>query len=575
APVSARGGITSNAGSGGTVSLDAASTLRVDASLDVSALTGDAGEIDLNPNDENVDVVVNAKLDGSSASTGGVLSIGSSHDIEFTANSSVKMNAVGSVEGSGGPGGEVTLTARRDIRFDADPAGLMIDTSGSGALPGGIITAIAGRNFSLGKGVSLNANGGVQTGACGGTVTLKAGANDLGDPDRPGDITVDGQVSAQGSGCSTRQTAPCDDGHEGGCSIIVEACQVRITDRVDSTDPGGVPGANLVIGREGITVSGTLRAAGGTNAAYSTTPPQTAGAPLIHPLLGPCQATCTAGRVGSTGCTRDAECDSRPRAGDGRCTTGCVRPPCTGRDPTTGTLVPEGCLVPCPVCGNGAPPEFPEECDDGNTVDCDGCDPHCRLPGRATCEDANACTSDTCDPMRGCLNDPVPEGSTCDDGNLCTTGDTCRSGACQGGGATQCDDLNVCTADSCVPATGCKHDAISCDDHNPCTLGPDTCDASRGCQHGTLKPCPGQVCDPATPNGDCVQKPCSPDGDNKACDDQNPCTKDVCASGLCQSTAVADGSACDDTDLCNGHETCQGGVCMSGPPLHPDCDDQD
>src|SRR5437667_9649895 len=249
APVSARGGITSNAASCGTVSLDAASTLRVDASLDVSALTGDAGEIDLNPNDENVDVVVNAKLDGSSASAGGVLSIGSSHDIEFTANSSVKTNAVGGAEGSGGPGGEVTLPARRDIRFDADPAGLMIDTSGSGALPGGIITAIAGSNLSLGKGVALNANGGVQTGACGGTVTLKAGANDLGDPDRPGDITVDGQVSAGGNDCSTPRTVACDDSHEGGCSIILEGCQVTITGAVDSTDLG-VPSANLVIGRK-------------------------------------------------------------------------------------------------------------------------------------------------------------------------------------------------------------------------------------------------------------------------------------------------------------------------------------
>ena len=573
APVSARGGITSNAGSGGTVSLDAASTLRVDASLDVSALTGDAGEIDLNPNDENVDVVVNAKLDGSSASTGGVLSIGSSHDIEFTANSSVKMNAVGSVEGSGGPGGEVTLTARRDIRFDADPAGLMIDTSGSGALPGGIITAIAGSNLSLGKGVALNANGGVQTGACGGTVTLKAGANDLGDPDRPGDITVDGQVSAGGNDCSTPRTVACDDSHEGGCSIILEGCQVTITGAVDSTDLG-VPSANLVIGRKAITVSGTLRATGGSNAAYSSTSPQTAGARIINPALGPCRM-CTAGLIG-TSCTRDADCDPPGGAGNGRCmTTGCVRPPCTGRDPTTRVLVPEGCLVPCPLCGNGAPPEFPEECDDGNTADCDGCDPHCRLPARPTCEDGNSCTSDTCDRVYGCLNDPVPEGTTCDDGNLCTTGDTCRSGACQGGGATQCDDLNVCSADSCVPATGCTHDAISCDDHNPCTLGPDTCDASRGCQHGTLKDCGlGKVCDPTTPNGDCVQKPCSPNGPNPACDDGNPCTADVCEGGLCQSTPL-DGSACDDTTLCNGRETCRGGVCVSGPPLPADCDDQD
>src|SRR5439155_75994 len=223
---------TGSAGSGGTVSLDAASTLRVDAGLDVSGNMGDAGEIDLNPNDNNVDVVVNAKLDGSAASGGGVLSIGSSHNIEFTVNSSVNMNAVGII---GGPGGEVTLTARNDVTFDTGAAG-------------------------------------------------------------------------------------------------------------------------LVIGRKGITVSGAVRTTRqtGTNTACSSTPPQTAGARIINPPLAPCPA-------------------------------GFVRPLCTGRDPTTRALVPDGCLVPCPACGNGAPPEFPEECDDGNTADCDGCDPHCRLPARATC----------------------------------------------------------------------------------------------------------------------------------------------------------------------------------------------
>src|SRR5207249_10149892 len=98
---------TGDSGSGGIVAIDAASALTVDGVLDVSAPMGDAGEIDLNPNDRNVDVVVNAKLDASAGGSAGMLAIGISHDITFTKNSSVKANGVG----TDGSGGEVDATA--------------------------------------------------------------------------------------------------------------------------------------------------------------------------------------------------------------------------------------------------------------------------------------------------------------------------------------------------------------------------------------------------------------------------------------------------------------------------------
>ncbi len=78
----------------------------------------------------------------------------------------------------------------------------------------------------------------------------------------------------------------------------------------------------------------------------------------------------------------------------------------------------------------------------------------------ANCDDGNACTDDTCDKAKGCLH--TANTLFCDDKNVCTTGDKCTAGACVAGSFAglsptcncqfdgQCDDNNVCTADTCV-----------------------------------------------------------------------------------------------------------------------------
>lgn len=43
------------------------------------------------------------------------------------------------------------------------------------------------------------------------------------------------------------------------------------------------------------------------------------------------------------------------------------------------------------------------------------------------------------------------------------------------------------------------------------------------------------------------------------------------ANGQCSNPNAADGTACDDNPVCNGHETCKSGVCTAGTPLN--CDD--
>jgi hypothetical protein len=161
------------------------------------------------------------------------------------------------------------------------------------------------------------------------------------------------------------------------------------------------------------------------------------------------------------------------------------------------------------LCGGGTCNSSPVLCDDGNV--CNGsetCDPgtgNCASAGPLVCDDGNACTDDTCNPLLGCVfsNNTDP----CDDANLCTSGDTCGGGSCTGT-ALVCDDGNLCNgSESCDPGTGsCTSTGpLPCDDVNVCT--DDTCNPLLGCVHTN---------------------------NTASCTDGDTCTSgDVCAGGTC------------------------------------------
>ena len=102
----------------------------------------------------------------------------------------------------------------------------------------------------------------------------------------------------------------------------------------------------------------------------------------------------------------------------------------------------------------------------------------CTVVACATdCNDNNPCTDDSCDPLAGCIH--TANTAACNDGSLCTTADHCSAGSCVGT-ATVCNDGNVCTTDSCDPATGAcvfANNTNACDDGNACTVG-DICGVS-------------------------------------------------------------------------------------------------
>jgi hypothetical protein len=147
------------------------------------------------------------------------------------------------------------------------------------------------------------------------------------------------------------------------------------------------------------------------------------------------------------------------------------------------------------------------------------------------CHDANSCTADSCDALQGCLF--LPTTGPCDDGNACTVGEKCAAGSCGPGQAINCDDNNICTNDACVPDVGCTHSLNSapCDDGDLCTTG----------DHCHL--------------GDCMG------GSSLPCNDGNPCTDDSCdAKAGCQ--FVANSGPCDDGSECTTGDHCQGGMCV-------------
>jgi subtilisin-like proprotein convertase family protein len=160
--------------------------------------------------------------------------------------------------------------------------------------------------------------------------------------------------------------------------------------------------------------------------------------------------------------------------------------------------------------------------------------------GDAECNDNNVCTTDTCNPATGCVN--TNNTNPCNDGNACTTNDTCGGGTCNGGSPPVCNDNNVCTTDTCSPASGCvfTNNTNPCNDGNACTTN-DTCG--------------GGTCNGGAP---------------PVCNDNNACTTDTCspASGCVFTNNT---NPCDDGNACTTNDTCGGGTCTGGAP--PVCND--
>ena len=240
-------------------------------------------------------------------------------------------------------------------------------------------------------------------------------------------------------------------------------------------------------------------------------------------------------------------------------------PACEGKD-----CGPDGCDGSCGDCGAN------EQCSDEGLCECLAEVVEC---GDVCCAPGEVCHADQC-----CLPD-------CE-------GKECGSDGC-GGNCGECDDENPCTDDYCLEGGTCqfskKQDGTECELQDGCvgTCLNGECVTVEVCD-GQDNDCDDQV-DEGFPNydedeqADCVDpdddndghlddvdcepqneavpscdgKECGDDGCGGSCgecDDDNPCTEDVCpAEGTCDHPKKQDETECSGEGICAGQ--CVDGVC--------------
>ena len=224
-------------------------------------------------------------------------------------------------------------------------------------------------------------------------------------------------------------------------------------------------------------------------------------------------------------------------------------------------LGPSDGVTPSPdvpdVPVQGQPCSDAADCDDGAACTVDTCESGacvysvaadtCFVGGlcRAAAEAKPGDPCSVCNPAADRSGwSPATNGTPCDAGDACLEAGQCQGGVCAGGAEVDCEDNDPCTADSCDSAFGCVYapgsDAgIDCDDGSLCTTG-DVCTGAG-----------------------CVGTPV-------VCDDDEPCTDDICDAQLGCVTEFNE-APCEDGDLCTAGDTCSEGGCVAGPPA--DCAD--
>jgi len=248
------------------------------------------------------------------------------------------------------------------------------------------------------------------------------------------------------------------------------------------------------------------------------------------------------------------------------------------------------------LCGNGEV-DPGEQCDDGNTMDHDGCSSTCRVEGFCgndivetgeECDDGNFVSGDGCDAECrvevGCGNGRLEIGEQCDDDNL-TDGDGCDAlctdeepGALCGNGIHElgegCDDGNTASGDGCGVdcrrEDGCGDGTVDasemCDDGN--TISGDGCSwkcrVEFVCGNGFCEAANYETCDlcPSDCCPDCGDGVLDP---GEECDDGNNLGGDGCSKGC----GDEDGVAICGNNLWEAGEECEDG----NTTIHDGCSD--
>jgi len=183
-----------------------------------------------------------------------------------------------------------------------------------------------------------------------------------------------------------------------------------------------------------------------------------------------------------------------------------------------------GGAMGCVVNGTVTPPE---QCDDGNATNGDGCDNDCTfscVDPVADCPSPPACQQTACLADHTCAlaADPAQNGDDCGPNATCKAG-VCAVAVCGDGlveGAEQCD-LGAANG----PDTGCEQNCTY-----SCNKAPDSCPDAEACD-GV------EVCTTVMVSGKIGQK-CAPGIQLLDC---SACAGGVCGSGVCKASTCGDG----------------------------------
>jgi len=224
---------------------------------------------------------------------------------------------------------------------------------------------------------------------------------------------------------------------------------------------------------------------------------------------------------------------------------------------------------PLNVCGDGVV-DRSEQCDDGNTVDGDGCSSTCQIetPSPARCGDGVVNGTEQCD--------AGGETSTC---NADCTNSRCGDGTVNAHAGEQCDDGNTVNGDGCSstcrnetpPPSGCGDGVVNgteeCDGGGSETATCNTnCTTSR-CGDSIVNTLAGEQCDDGnTVNGDGCSPTCQIETGGGGGGGGGGGTTPVCGNGTIETN-----EQCDDGNTANGDgcsSTCQsepgGPLCGNG-----------
>lgn len=176
-------------------------------------------------------------------------------------------------------------------------------------------------------------------------------------------------------------------------------------------------------------------------------------------------------------CSDGDDCTLDDKCAEGKCKSGDLMV-CPGKECIISSCEKGKCVDDTSIL-NDVP------CKDGNlcTTLAKCLDGKCLQVSDKDCNDANVCTADSCDPTKGCDNKALSS-VDCTDGNACTSGDICQSGVCIAGGPTSCDDQNLCTDDSCDQVKGCVFTPVPDDTSckvGICKAGKCECPSGFGC----------------------------------------------------------------------------------------------